>query len=308
MSYYRYHNYGITFASALECPELSPTSQAAEVTIQVGPVPTTLAAPLRKALFYEIDADQCLLKLETVAGARYLVRHGHEMIVERCAGAHDDAVRSFLLGLTLSALFYQRNLLPIHGSAINTAQGAVIFMGPSGSGKSTLAAAFHNRGYAPLADDISVIRFNAAGVPYLAPGCPQLKLWADSAQMLKQPLRQLDSATPTLQKYRFPTAMIPHTPPPPIYALYQLQPSTRVTTPIIEARQGMAKLAPIQMNAYRRQLAIAMGKQPFLFTQAAALARHSQVRVIQRPVGSFMLDELVALLEADWHSGPESTG
>lgn len=307
MSYYRYHNYGITFASGLECPELSPSELAPEVTIHVAPVPSTLAAPLRQAMFYEIDADQCLLKLEAVAGARYLVRHGNEMIVERCAGAHDDAVRSFLLGLTLSALFYQRDLLPIHGSAINTAKGAVIFMGPSGSGKSTLAAALHNRGYPLLADDISVIRFNARGVPQLSPGCPQLKLWADSAQTLKKPLRQPANARPTSQKYRFPTAMIPHAAPPPIYALYQLQPSTRVTTPRIESRQGMAKLAPIQMNAYRRPLAIAMGKQPFLFAQATALASHSQVRVIQRPVGRFMLDELVALLEADWHSGPEPT-
>lgn len=50
----------------------------------------------------------------------------------------------------MTFLLYQRGILPLHGSTIETPQGAVMFAGVSGSGKSTLAASFHAHGYAVL--------------------------------------------------------------------------------------------------------------------------------------------------------------
>ena len=50
-------------------------------------------------------------------------------------------------------------------------------MGASGAGKSTLAAAFHDRGFRVIADDVCVVRFGGDGAAFACPGIPRLRLW-----------------------------------------------------------------------------------------------------------------------------------
>ena len=74
-------------------------------------------------------------------------------------GSLGSDIRVFLLGSCLGALLHQRGVLALHASAIETDQGAVLFMGDSGMGKSTTLQAFIKRGYKMLADDITRGRF-----------------------------------------------------------------------------------------------------------------------------------------------------
>jgi len=57
----------------------------------------------------------------------------------------------------MAALLYQRNDLPLHGSAVQTTKGSVIFSGISGSGKSTVARKLAPRLSLPLLDKDDIL-------------------------------------------------------------------------------------------------------------------------------------------------------
>jgi serine kinase of HPr protein (carbohydrate metabolism regulator) len=63
----------------------------------------------------------------------------------------------------------------------------VALCGPSASGKSTLAAVLAERGCAVLADDLCLIDARDGEPVSVLPGCPRLRLWADSLERLKSP-------------------------------------------------------------------------------------------------------------------------
>ena len=86
-----------------------------------------------------------LLSVEEVA--RYLIVDNREMRIQRLPGSIESDVRIFLLGSVLGALLHARQMLVLHASAIQTEQGAVLFIGRSGAGKSTLLGALLLRGY-----------------------------------------------------------------------------------------------------------------------------------------------------------------
>jgi hypothetical protein len=109
--------------------------------------------------------------LEVTGTARYLVRGGTEILVDRAPGAAERNVRLFLLGSALGILCHQRGLLPLHANAIVVDGGAYAFAGRSGQGKSTLAAHFQQAGYEVLCDDVCTVSFDADGRPFAWPAC-----------------------------------------------------------------------------------------------------------------------------------------
>lgn len=66
-------------------------------------------------------------------------------------------LRTYILGWGFSMLAMQRDLLPIHCSALAGADGAILIAGESGSGKSTITTHFLNNGYRLLADDMALV-------------------------------------------------------------------------------------------------------------------------------------------------------
>lgn len=87
--------------------------------------------------------------------------------------------RNQVLPLLLSKL----GKLVFHASAIETADGAIAFLGESGRGKSTLAAHFALNGHRVLTDDVLMLEPSAGG--YLAlPSQASIRLWADSGKMI----------------------------------------------------------------------------------------------------------------------------
>lgn len=116
--------------------------------------------------------------------AQYRVREGREVIVHPAQGARVEDVRRALLGAALGVLVIQRGLLPLHASAVETAEGCVAFVGRSGAGKSTLAAWLSGRGLRVICDDVLVAGFDDAGAAIAWPHAPQLKLWEEALDAL----------------------------------------------------------------------------------------------------------------------------
>jgi hypothetical protein len=109
----------------------------------------------------------------------------------------DTAV--YLLGPVLAFVLRLRGMTCLHASAICVEGAAVVLAGPSGSGKSTTAAAFADRGYAVVTDDLLALEVRAGSV-YAHPGCPRLRLWPESVEILYGPHRELPLLTPNWEK------------------------------------------------------------------------------------------------------------
>ena len=76
-----------------------------------------LTGPLR-----QVSPDATLFTFPEVA--RYLIREGCEIVIQRDPGAGDAEVCLGLLGTCVAVLLHQRGILPLHASGIHTNRGA----------------------------------------------------------------------------------------------------------------------------------------------------------------------------------------
>jgi hypothetical protein len=294
---YYYKAFGLTIASALECPELSPAQGPAEVSIEYGQVPEALESVLEQTAWFQVNSEAFLLKVDNVA--KYLVSAGKQIIIEPVPEVRDNEVRLFLLGSAFAALLQQRGLLPLHGCAVEVNGRAAIFVGPSGGGKSTLAGALHQRGYRILADDVGVISFSPAGVPFVIAAYPQIKLWADSAQLLGKNPDELRRIMDSMEKYGLPLEEGFAGTPLPLERVYELEVGSSQDLELIEV-QGMDKLVVFVNHTYRRQFLAGNPGKKRHFEQCGRAARHCRVSRLRRPWDTARLPEVVELLEKDW--------
>jgi hypothetical protein len=100
--------------------------------------------------------------------------------------------------------------LMIHGSAIDTPNGAVIFIGDTGLGKSTLAASFESAGIGLLSDDCMRLTVDADDTVFCIPTYRSLRLWPDSADAV-MPTAPFESMAEDSDKRRLdlPEAPVP---------------------------------------------------------------------------------------------------
>lgn len=161
-----YSVYGERLASDLPLPELDE--------IPAGParwtasVATTLP-PMEGAV--ELGAE-CIYGDVHARLIRHA--HGHRIVVEDTGtfdlsedrtritivpltGAWDDFVRAHLMGRVLATALHLDGLLPLHGSAVATAEGVIGFLAPKGYGKSSLALALTTAGAWLVSDDTLAI-------------------------------------------------------------------------------------------------------------------------------------------------------
>lgn len=297
MSSYTYTAYGLNICSDIECPELYSSSPATiDIFIRFGSVPNQLINPTGFGVVYQTTKDTFLLNLDQIA--RYQVRNGNEITIEPAPGADDDAIRLFLLGSCFGALLFQRGLLPLHGSAIATPKGAVVFVGASGHGKSTLAGAFHQHGYQVLSDDVTAITIKD-GVPHVLPAYPRLMLWADAVERLGVNRSHLRPARAQLEKFHYRFEQPPLNDEYPLHAIYLLAPTNNASITITPL-PGFDKIQKLNDNTYRSQFLTGMKLAETHFRQIVTVAQHARVARVTRPDNSYQIEELVSLLQEDF--------
>ena len=84
-----------------------------------------------------------------------------------------------LWGIPALLCFSRRGDLPLHAAVVEIGGVAVLLAGPSGAGKTTLAAAFAERGYRLLGEDLACVQLD--GAPAVVPGPAVLRLRQDTA-------------------------------------------------------------------------------------------------------------------------------
>ncbi len=152
-----------------------------DVTIREGGVPTELADPTQSGAAFSVSKSQVLLTIPN--GVRFLISDGTTITYSR-GNASDREVALFLLGAAWGVLCYQRELLPLHASAIIHHGAVHAFTGPSGAGKSTLVSALADRGLHFFSDDVLIVDPATPGNKTTCySGQKDLKLWKDALDL-----------------------------------------------------------------------------------------------------------------------------
>ena len=246
---------------------------------------------------YQLAPGRLLLKIKGVG--RFLVEGGRRVLVDRDPLAADADLWDYIIGNVLGAILHQRGALPLHASAVAKDGRGAIFMGQSGLGKTTLAAAFRQRGYLVIADDISVVEMSDQGRVLLRSGFPQLRLCPDVA--LKLGVTAVDSGRKSAEVHKldllcsgqFSASALP------LAAIYLLK-ETSGEQVLLKPLTGRDKLMALIDNTYGLALVQGQKRRQDHFGQCEALARASSVICIQRPRIPFLLDELVDRVEKDF--------
>lgn len=295
---YHYEGFGLIVKSEIVFPELIQTSHSSEqVNIIVGDVPDKLEDPVMFGVVFQAKENKFLLNIKNVA--KYLVEDGEKITVQVCDHVEPGMMRAFLLGSVFGALLYQRNYLLLHGSAIDTDEGAVIFCGESGAGKSTLAASFDKLGYKIISDDLCAIQYDENKNLVLYPAYPQIKLWEDAIQKIQAKkdggYRQISSDR---LKFAVQKKESFQNEPRPIYKIFML--GTHNTDNFeLKQLKGMQKIRLLQKESYQQRFSKGLNKDVNRFQLISQMANHIDLYRMIRPRAGYRLDELINLIQAE---------
>ena len=292
MVFHHYFCYGLSIGSELPCPEfpIARPNLRPDVQIKVLSLAPVLAA--EENPYFNIDNE--IFRLNIPGVATYLVQGGSHIEIQPHPEASFDKIRLFLLGSAFGALLYQRGLFPLHGSAVATVQGAMLFLGAQGAGKSTLAAHFHRKGYRLLSDDVCAVTSRPDGFQ-VVPAFPQLRLCPDALERLGSPA----GARFEVDKFVLPLGPAYHSEPMPLRAIHILE-TQEEPEPRFEPVQGFDRVRLLLENLYRPQFLQGQASQGALMTLAAGIAaKVPLVRVLRRRDAAH-IDDLVGALIKEW--------
>jgi len=295
---YSYKIFGFNVESTFPFLDIPETAGEPQVLISYGKVPQALAENRVKGLWFEANADEFLFMVYNVAG--YYVAHGDTIVIAPEKGASEAEIMLYLMGSAMGALLFQRNLLPLHGSAIKVGNHGAVFLGDSGIGKSTLAGALQKQGYPLLADDICAITISENGKALIIPGFPRLKLWADTLMQFAEDRQGLNRVhqDESFEKYFYPAQNIA-TEPVVVGSIFVLQSHDKDEFEIISL-MGIEKIEPLLKNTFRPEYLEGFGNIKDHFKQCTAVAARSRAWRITRPQKGFLLKELIAQIERFW--------
>jgi hypothetical protein len=292
--------YGLRVHTEIACPGLPfdphPDGNP-DVTIRLLPAVPASSESLENG-YYEVRPG--VFRLEMKGVGRYLVENGSRISVEPIEGSSSDEVRLFLMGSVIGALLYQRGLFPLHGSAVETRWGAMIFVGAQGVGKSTLAAQFYRRGYRLLSDDVCAVT-TSLGMLQVLPALAQLRLCADAYE-------RIDSLQKThfhVDKFVIPMNEGYCPDPAPLKAIHVLA-DQEDGDPQFKVLRGFDRVERLLENLYRPQFLPGQETQGDLMRLAGQIAQKASIVTVSRKRDPEMVDGLIDFLEAAWakHFGP----
>lgn len=191
---FHYKIYNQILASDFSFPQLIPAEQSnafskpADITIKSAPLPVEIAAYLRDIHPFYYQQDQLAFRNQTGC---FLISNGRQITVQEYPEITQAQITPFLLGYAMAMLFWQRNQLAIHCSAIEYKGKALLIAGGSGSGKSSLTHRYLSAGARLLCDDMAILQ-QAPSEILVLPAFPQQKLCRDTAIRMKLDLDQMN--------------------------------------------------------------------------------------------------------------------
>lgn len=216
----------------------------------------------------------------------------------------EDAA-TYFLGPVMGFVLRLRGNVCLHASAIVIDDRVAVFMGDAGAGKSTTSAAFAQRGYPVLSDDV-VALMDRADVFLVQPAYPRIRLWDSSVTALygaPDALPRLVPTHPTWNKryldltqpgYQFQQEPLP------VAAIYYLNArSDELTCPRIEPMSAQEQLISLVTNTYTNYL-LDKQQRAHEFEILSRLVKHIPICQITPHNDVSRLPQLLDMILADF--------
>ncbi|WP_019913506.1 ATP-binding cassette domain-containing protein [Paenibacillus sp. HW567] len=222
---------------------------------------------------------------EAKGTAVFSIQGGNTITVSPAPEADPDCVRLFILGSCMGVLLMQKQILPLHGSALVIDGQAYALVGRSGAGKSTLASYLMDQGSPLISDDVIPVMVQN-GHPLAIPGYPQQKLWQQSLDYLGmnsslyRPLfeRETKFAVPVHDRF--------HSEPLPLAGVFELS-VTREGPVALEPIQGMQRFHALYHHTYQRAIVDRIGIREWHFGMLASFINRLPMYRLTRPEQGF---------------------
>jgi hypothetical protein len=290
--------FGLLFESDRNFEELNPARPGQSrpaVALRFGATPGQLTGSTQRLGLCEASESEFLLSIPQVA--RYHVTRA-AITVTPASEASDAKVRLFLFGSAMGALLHLNDVLILHGAAIRrTDGGCAVFCGRSTSGKSTTAAALVQRGYAPMADDIAAVHFDAAGQAWLHPGLARGKLWGDALEQLgmergaRAPIHEgLDKFQVAQELWHVPER---------VAEIHEIRAQEGGGVGLAEIT-GLDKVGMLARQTYRARFVALLGRRREHMRQLGQLAPQVRTYALSRPRGRQTVAEIADMIEKAW--------
>jgi hypothetical protein len=181
-------------------------------------------------------------------------RSGSEVWAEWSSPLTIEDTATYLLGPVLGFVMLLRGVVCLHASAVAIGNEAIALVGPAGTGKSTTAAAFAERGYSVLAED--VVTLDDRGDRFLVrPGYPCIRLWPPAVKALYGSETHLPKLTPNWDKCYLDLSERFQGEPLPLAAIYQLGERRHDSVaPFVEKLDRTEGLMALVANTYATKL------------------------------------------------------
>ena len=179
---------------------------------------------------------------------------GTEVWAEWPASLTLEDTATYLLGPIMGFVMLLRGVVCLHASAVAFGDKAIALLGPAGSGKSTTAAAFAERGFRILAED--VVTLDDRSDRFLVrPGYPCIRLWPASVQALYGSEKHLPKLTPNWDKCFLSLEDQFQAQPLPLAAIYHLGERRHdARAPFVENLERSEALMSLVANTYATKL------------------------------------------------------
>jgi len=266
---YRSSIYGLGVVANRIIPGV-PASQttADDVRIIFGSLPSWLDEASAAEIYVADYQDECgmpMLRVFRVLDDYYRFRYADqtEFLIDR-EGAEiwarwpepltlEDAA-TYLLGPIMGFVMLLRGVVCLHASAIAIGDEAIALVGPAGSGKSTTAAAFSDRGYSVLAEDVVTLDDRVDHF-LIRPAYPCIRLWPASVKALYGTETYLPKLTPNWDKCYLDLSERFQRRPLPLAAIYLLDERRNDPgAPFIEPLDKSEGLMSLVANTYATKL------------------------------------------------------
>jgi hypothetical protein len=179
----------------------------------------------------------------------------------------------------------------------------VVFVGSAGAGKSTTAAAFAQRGYGVISDDIAAL-LEQNGVFHVMPAYPHLYLWPESVKMLYDSPEALPRILPDGDKRRlslgdkgtrFESRCLP------LGAIYVLSKRGPDPAPYVELVRPQSALLALVADTYANKI-LDREMRAREFTVLGRLVTTVPIRRVYPNAEASKLEELCKVICEDFNS------
>jgi len=278
-----YKAFGLTISSCFDIPAFSTCPKGeTDAIITSGEVPAALTNPVTKGVCFEASPNEFLFHHRNIGNA--LVKNGNYIIIQKSKKASPQNINNFISTILITALIQQRKILTLHGSAVLYKGKAVLFCGHSGHGKSTIAAAFNQKGFPVIADDLSAVTWHNQQAVVI-PSFPKIKLWKDILHFFPEFNEQKESFHPEMNKFYINMADHFSAEPVPISHIFILKRHNKETFNLSKL-QGIKKFEELKKNTFRMRFIEGFQLTDAHFKSASRLAGAIPISLIERPHGN----------------------